>query len=355
LLGFPANRLAAVRFDGSGIREATLSVATEDGTWESQTTPEQIALGDRQLELSIPLTSLGNADSGDQITLRAFFGRIMEIDNTVKLEDTDQVPGPGPAALAVPDLGTTTLVLDIQDPEGDDHGPGSYTYPLDAVFAPGNFDVLKFQMGFDEDDFVFKFSMRGPIENSWDSPNGLSLQTLDVYIDTNGDGRGGVALLPGRNLSLLEGYTWDYAITVEGWTPGIFVPGDEGPQQVASASEFLILVDPGQREVTIRVPKVFLGDNPEDWKVGALALSQEGFPSAGVMRARDVTPVAEQWRIGGAPPGATNHTRVIDYVWPESGQQEGWFSDFTPVNFAQSELAPEDFALVPLLEPGSNP
>jgi carbohydrate-binding DOMON domain-containing protein len=197
--------------------------------------------------------------------------------------------------------------------------------------------------------------MRGPVDNPWGSPNGLSLQTLDVYLDADGDGQGGKAMLPGRNLSLAEGYAWDYAIHAEGWTSGIYVPGEEGPQQVASSSEFLILVNSERREVTIRVSKSILGDNPKNWKVGALALSQEGFPSEGVMRARDVLLVAEQWRIGGAPPGATNHTRVLDYVWPEPGTQEEWLSAFNPLSSAQSELTPEDFALVALLEPLSNP
>jgi carbohydrate-binding DOMON domain-containing protein len=186
------------------------------------------------------------------------------------------------------------------------------------------------------------------VDNPWGSPNGLSLQTFDVYIDKDGDGQGGMALLPGRNLSLAEGEAWDYAITAEGWEPGIFIPGADGPQQVASANEFEILVDPDQREVTIRVPKAILGEQPEAWRFTALVLSQEGFPSEGVMRARDVTPVAEQWRIGGAPANSTNHTRALDLVWPEAGQQEAWLSDISPTGTPQTELAAEDFARISL-------
>jgi hypothetical protein len=61
---------------------------------------------------------------------------------------------------------------------------------------------------------------------------------------------------------------------------------------------------------------------------------------------RDVTPVAEQWRVGGAPQGATNHTRVIDLVWAAEGEQEAWLSDFTPTDVAQPELTAENFAQV---------
>ncbi|MFN2187647.1 MAG: glucodextranase DOMON-like domain-containing protein, partial [Candidatus Promineifilaceae bacterium] len=175
-----------------------------------------------------------------------------------------------------------------------------------------------------------------------------SLQTLDIYIDKDGDGQGGTAMLPGRNLSLEDGSAWDYAVTVEGWFPGIFVPGEEGPQRVAEAAEFLVLTDPGQRKVTIRVPKAILGDDPENWRYAAVVLSQEGYPSGGVMRVRDVTPAVEQWRVGGAPAGATNHTRVIDMAWPNPGDQEAWLSDFEIVSAAQGDLTAGDFASIPM-------
>lgn len=351
LLGFPAEKLVTLTLERGKVVEAKLYAARGDETWEYEQEIYVFGLGVNHLELSLPLELLGNADSGDRITMRAFFSDLEDTNGEFAYDDIVQIPGRGPAELVVPDLGTTTLVLSISDPEGDDYGPGSYTYPLDAVFTPGNFDVLNFSVGYDQDEIIFKFTLRGPVDNPWGSPNGLSLQTLDIYIDKDGDGRGGKVMLPGRNLSLAEGYAWDYAITAEGWTPGIFVPGENGPQQVATANEFLILADPGKREVTIRVPKAILGDNPGSWKFGAVVLSQEGFPSAGVMRVRDVLPVAEQWRVGGAPPGVTNHTRVIDLVWPIPGDQEAWLSDFIPTNVPQSELTFEDFAKVPLLSP----
>jgi carbohydrate-binding DOMON domain-containing protein len=247
----------------------------------------------------------------------------------------------------VPDLGTTTFLIEVSDPAGDDYGPGTYTYPSDGVFTDGSYDAQTFQVGFDDENIVFRFLMGGPVENVWGSPNGLSIQTFDVYIDQDGDGQGGVALLPGRNLSLSDG-AWDYAVHVEGWTSGIYVPGDEGPQQVAESSEFQVLADPGQRRVTIRIPKAILGDDPENWRYAALVLSQEGFPSGGVMRVRDVMPVAEQWRIGGAPAGATNHTRVLDLIWANPGDQESWLLDFEPSSKLQAQLTAEDFAAVPL-------
>jgi carbohydrate-binding DOMON domain-containing protein len=120
--------------------------------------------------------------------------------------------------------------------------------------------------------------------------------------------------------------------------------------QIASASQFTVLADSGQQKVTIRVPKSLLGDNPEDWQYAAMVLSQEGYPIGGVMRVRDVAPAAQQWRMGGGPAAATNHTRVVDLVWPEAGQQEAWLSAFTASSASQTSLGPEDFARIPMMK-----
>jgi len=349
LLGFPANRQIEIALAG-GALQATLFTTAGDG-WQAEGTPlETVAAADGNIELAAPLELLGNADVGDRISMRLVFAEAIGAGEEQTFADSERVPAGGPGVLLVPDLGNLTLVLDVNDPAGDDHGPGSYTYPQDAVFSAGNFDILNFQVGYDDENIVFKFTMAGPVDNPWGSSSGLSVQTFDIYID-QGNG-GGRAMLPGRNLAVDEAFAWDYAITAEGWTSGVFVPGEEGsPEQVAAASEIFLLADPGQQKVTIRVPRAILGDNPEAWRYAAVVLGQEGFPASGVMRVRDVQPAAEQWRFGGAPAGSTNHTRVIDLVWPEEGQQEAWLSEFAPVQTPQPDLTAGDFASVPMLEP----
>jgi alpha-amylase/alpha-mannosidase (GH57 family) len=357
-LGFPATGMLELLFIGKGLAAATYFTPVE-GEWTAVATVEtadlptlvfadqsegQVAAVSGQIEAALPLSALGDVDEGSNINLRLL--HMIPMGGSVA--ELARLPFSGPAAIVAPDLGTTTLVVDLLDPQNDDHGPGTYTYPQDSIFASGNFDILAFQAGSTEKEIVFKFYLRGPIENVWDSPNGLSLQTLDVYIDTDGNGEGGEAMLPGRNLAFEDGMRWDYAIMAEGWTPGIYIPTAEGPQQIASSEEFKVLVDPALRKVTIRVPKAILGEDPENWRFAAAALSQEGFPSGGVMRVRDVVPEAEQWRIGGASDGTTNHTRVIDLVWPEEGLQERWLSDFEPVGAMQSDLIPSDYARVPM-------
>jgi alpha-amylase/alpha-mannosidase (GH57 family) len=348
LLGFPANRLVELTLAGGSLTGANVYTAVSESDWGTPIPLEEAAMKEAVIEVAIPLEALGGAETGDRLSLRAVYSQMVSVSGTAAMVDTDQIPGSGPAMLAVPDLGTMTVVLDISDPEKDDYGPGSYVYPTDAVFGAGAFDILNFQVGYDAENVIFKFTMRGPVENVWNSPNGLSIQTFDIYIDKDGDGQGGNAFLPGRNLGLQEGLAWDYAITAEGWEAGIFTPGPEGPEKVASSSDFSIVADPGQQKVTIRVPKSILGDNPEAWKYAAMVLSQEGYPSGGVMRVRDVNAKAEQWRLGGAQDDA-NHTRVIDLVWAEAGKQEEWLSTYTPSSAQQTELSAADFAKVDML------
>ncbi len=351
LLGFPANRLAEIQFLDGNLASSILYPANGDGSWGEPTIIDMAASSGNIIELAIPLKDLGNAETGDRINLRAIHSEQVDLAGSVTVTDTDVLPGSGPAALVVPDLGTMELVLDITDPEKDDYGPGTYTYPSDAVFPAGSYDIVNFQVGSDAENIVFKFTMRGAVDNPWGSPNGLSTQTFDIYIDTDGNGQGGTNFLPGRNLALQEGFAWDFAITVEGWEPGIFTPGEDGPQRIATSSDFQILPDPGQQRVTVRIPRSILGDDPGAWKYVAMVLSQEGYPSGGVMRVRDVNQNAEQWRFGGAP-ADTNHTRVIDLVWPEAGIQETWLSSYTPSQVTQTELTVTDFARVGMLAKG---
>lgn len=82
-----------------------------------------------------------------------------------------------------------------------------------------------------------------------------------------------------------------------------------------------------------------------------MVLIQEGYPGGGVMWVQDVNSVAEQWRFGGGP-ADTNHTRVIDMVWPEGGVQERWLGTYKPNQVPQSDLTEMDFAQVGMMKKG---
>jgi len=78
-------------------------------------------------------------------------------------------------------------------------------------------------------------------------------------------------------------------------------------------------------------------------------LSQDGYPSPGVLRVRDVKTSAEQWRIGGAVPGA-NAPRILDLAWNGTPSQSEILSRFRPLDAAELATAtPDDYAQVPMI------
>ncbi|MCL7452940.1 MAG: glycoside hydrolase, partial [Anaerolineae bacterium] len=367
LLGFGANAMVAAQFGNGELVSAAFYRAGGNKVWSVASrseflSPGQVALTipdgamdwvqpvawqDGHLELSLPLLLLGRADTGDRFSLRAVHGRL----SMAQPVDLEQLPGIGPAGVAVPDLGLTTVVLEVVDPEGDDNGPGTYLYPTDGVFGAGAFDLTSFSASYGEENIVFKLTVAGPVENVWNSPNGLSIQTFDIYIDQDGPQNGARLLLPGRNAALSEDHAWDYAIWVEGWFPGIYVPGPDGPEQVDV--EWTVLVDPGQSKITVQVPRGLLGDDPGSWSYAVAVLGQEGYPATGVWRVRDVEAAAQQWRFGGAPDD-TNHTRILDLAWPAEAtpDQAAFLGTYVPSQETDMDiLGPGDFAQVPMVAP----
>ncbi|HFD40202.1 MAG TPA: glycoside hydrolase, partial [Anaerolineae bacterium] len=317
LLGFGAHLLLETTIR-QGEATARLYLADGEGGWTAQEGGgATVAVAGNTLEAALPFADFGQPAAGDTFKLRV-------VVSEGEARDVQVAPGGGPGALIVPDLGLTTPILTIADPEGDDHGPGSYVYPTDNVFADGAYDLVEFTVAEDDHNLIFRFTFAGPLNNDWGAPNGMGIHALDVYIDA---AEGGTRLLlPGRNAALPEGSGWEFALWAEGWTPGLYgPPGEEAePQPIGGPETLNILSDPGQRRITIRVAKSVLAEqlglsveelNPAAWGYLGVVLSQEGYPASGVWRVRDVEPSPQQWRLGGAPPD-TNHTRILDVAYP---------------------------------------
>ncbi|NMC85276.1 MAG: glycoside hydrolase [Anaerolineaceae bacterium] len=341
LLGFSATNLLQVNLADL----STQFYSAAPASWIEGTSEAKAALQGTVLEVALPLSALGELQSGDNLDFRVELG--------TSQRDIQTLPEEGPAQLVLPDIGNVTPILQVTDPAGDDHGPGTYTYPTDTVFSAGDFDLTSFEVGMTDSDMVFSFTFAGQITNPWNSGNNLSLQTLDVYVDKDpGAGTGARILLPGRNAALPAGDGWDYALWAEGWQPGVFAPDPTTlqPKSVAGSS-LKIIVDTANNKVTLRVPKSTFGEgDPTQWGYVGLVLSQDGYPSPGVWRVRDVQSQSAQWRIGGGSDTATNQTRILDLAWQETTPtQEEMLSAFTPSTADVDTLSADDFAQIQLL------
>ena len=176
------------------------------------------------------------------------------------------LPADGPAQVLLPDLSVSTTIIEMADPENDDHGPGTYTYPTNSVFDPQVYDLKSLVIAEDETSLIFRVGFYGPVPNPWNSTISLSLQTIDIYIDQDpGAGTGARLMLPGRNAALGESYGWEYALWAEGWSQQVFVPDEAGNPVQKTEASFKAVVDPGAKMVTIRIDKAMLGEgDPAD-------------------------------------------------------------------------------------------
>jgi carbohydrate-binding DOMON domain-containing protein len=304
---------------------------------------DEFAVGLGEMEISIPTEVLGTLEPGDRVGFRWL--------------DPDLAPASGPGAIQVPDVSNVEIRFEAVDPIGDDTGTGSYTYATDGVFAPGSYDLTRFTAGVEGDDVVFSFEVDAAVRNPWGSPVGLSIQTFDLYIDTDpGAGTGARLFIDGRNAALGPDDGWETALTIEGWDSALYLASADGmTEETKPTIGIVTLAEKGK--VLVRVPAELLpSGDPAAWGYAVAVMGQEGFPSGGVRRIRDVNPTAEQWRFGGAPADSVNHTRVMDLVLPEEGGVQGGpgeqarlLSEIPSFDGTQAEIEADDVALVPLV------
>ncbi|ADT84632.1 glucodextranase DOMON-like domain-containing protein [Thermococcus barophilus] len=210
-------------------------------------------------------------------------------------------------------------IVDITDPEGDDYGPGTYTYATDKVFVKGAFDLLRFRMLEQTDAYVMEFYFKELGDNPWNGPNGFSLQIIEVYFDFKEGGNTSAIKMfpdgPGSNVQLDPDHPWDVAFRIAGWDYGNIIVLSNG---TAIQGELQISADPVKNAIIVRVPKKYLQINEDYGLYGAVLVgSQDGY---GPDKWRPVAVEAEQWKIGGAEPDAVINNvapRVMDLLAPK--------------------------------------
>ncbi|NNE96274.1 MAG: glycoside hydrolase [Acidimicrobiales bacterium] len=325
VLGFDASHLIRWSEDDGACISSTLAPESVVDTYPRVCESVPSALSAAGLEMAIPTSLLGSLTAGDRLQVRIQTGSSLS-------------PSAGPAESSIPDIAGFEPVREIADPKNDDYGPGSYSYPTDPVFELGSYDLLEVLAGESGEgsdaDYVFSFLFDAPVLNPWSSPVGLSIQSIDVYLDYDGaDGTGRAELLDGRNAELSGGVGWEAALAIEGWDRAVAIPNADGSYAENDAGLVVsVLAERGL--VTVRVPKTALptGLDLSTAGIAVAVMSQESFPTAGARRVRDVEPEASQWKIGGGD-SAAGDTRVLDALYPDGGAQEADLArNLLPIN-----------------------
>ncbi len=212
---------------------------------------------------------------------------------------------------------SSTLNLSIDDPKGDDYGPGTYTYPTNSVFKKGDFDLLKFEAKSTGNEYIFRWQLAN-VDNPWNGKWGISKQTLMVFIDNK---EGGTSEgLEGMNAMFSSDFKWDEAIQFEGWESKLYVSEDDDieAEDLGDVGATATVTYGKDGWVELRIPKEVLGDIGKGSKIMALVLGQDGY---GPGRIRQVNAKAEEWRFGGGSDGSED-PNIIDMIVPEGYKQE---------------------------------
>jgi hypothetical protein len=279
-------------------------------------------------------------------------------------------------------------IFELADPAGDDHGNGNLVYPLRSDLQQGDLDLVAFRAFDDQNGTLFEVELarrvrrpeRGAIDEAGTdlltvARHGFYNFSVDVYIDTDRQpGSGGVAMLPGREAEVDQGYAWERAVVLsprpaetrsalrrmwlrelnEAMREQLDGPaGDDrsaedrrADQVRATLAESVFF--PNQIRVAGRivrffVPDAFLGGRAsKDWAYTVvitgtdLSTSLDLAARAGIgqsvaddLMTIPISPGTWKDRFGGGREAAPNQPPIVDLLVPAGKSQERILSEFT--------------------------
>lgn len=208
--------------------------------------------------------------------------------------------------------------LTMKDPVGDDNGPGNYVYPTDAVYTPGAFDLIEFEVEAKGKYVNFDVTMNDKMRDPWGMDVGFAVQMVFIFIDT-GDG-GNTQGLPGLNIQFADDSAWEKVIIMSP-QPQARVMSEVRAKIPADLQGAIIAprrtTGSGRSIATrIKVEDVGAGD-PETWGYQVVVQSNEGFPAKTDLLTRKVNEYEGQHRFGGGN-DADCDPHVMDILAPNA-------------------------------------
>jgi glucan 1,4-alpha-glucosidase len=182
---------------------------------------------------------------------------------------------------------TAPVLFEVNDPQGDDNGPGNYAYPTSSNFRPGAYDIEQFQV-LDTGDTVTFRVRTSDLTPTFGSP--LGAQLVDVYVRIPGASPTSTAAsFPQRNYQIAPAGAWSQLLEVQGF----------GQRYVNAAGATLgtitIRADDISRYITFSVPKATLGMPGPGWAFTVVLTGQDGFSPD---QARGFAPTPQEFAFG---------------------------------------------------------
>jgi carbohydrate-binding DOMON domain-containing protein len=189
----------------------------------------------------------------------------------------------------------------FKDPVGDDKGPGGYTYPTDAVYSPGSFDLTEFKVT-DGAQVDFAVTLNDKLKDPWGMGVGFATQMVFIFIDTDQKaGSGSTKGLPGLNIEFAPESAWEKVVILSP-QPASRVAAEIRTKAPDLAKAIIVPRRTGGAGKTIsaKVKKEELGGgDPATWAYQVVVQSNEGFPEKSDLLTRKVNEFEGQHRFGG--------------------------------------------------------
>jgi carbohydrate-binding DOMON domain-containing protein len=227
-----------------------------------------------------------------------------------------------------------TLIFEATDPDGDDHGPGTYAYPTSDNFKPGAYDLQQFQVFDGGDDVIFRVRTRD-LTPTFGSP--LGAQLLDVYVHVPAMAPASTeAAFPQRRYAIAAAGAWSRVIEVQGF--------GQAYRDASGATLGAVTISANEisRYITFSVPKATLGTPGPGWGFTVVLTGQEGSEPD---QARGFTATPQEFRFGVCAPGVADPIcsvdpgtvpKAMDILAPAGTTQEDELNPLSP----PVELAP---------------
>lgn len=111
-------------------------------------------------------------------------------------------------------------VASLSDPNGDDYGPGAYTYPTASAFKPGAFDLRSTTVEQTDSLVQFSFEVEN-LYNAFGGPNGFSPQMFVVWVHDPTKSGGSTSSLDDLGANVTFEKPWHYRLRVDGFNVGL--------------------------------------------------------------------------------------------------------------------------------------
>ncbi|MEM1845850.1 MAG: glucodextranase DOMON-like domain-containing protein [Desulfurococcaceae archaeon] len=334
-LGIYLAREILVDIDGNNVY---ISKALGDGSWSVKNV-KTLFIREKNnmynIELTIPFSEL-DLIQGAIINLAVVTyveNQVVEYSSRLGLAYQIQVPR---GAL----IGR--IVFEMNDPEGDDDGPGGVKYPKNPVFTKGVFDLLKFRVIETETSVVFITQFANLGGNPWNGPNGWSLQQVHIYIHTSIE-EPGLTDMIALNAKIIDEHAWHMAILLApGWgtepipqgeKSGLYYYNRNNPE--VQNGKFRVYADHASNSIIAEISKELLLDveNIDKWIYVVAVYSHDGY---GHNRIRSVVVgEPEEWKIGVPAeygPAVLNNVFpfILDLLAPTAEEQYSMLRSFDP-------------------------